>query len=323
MRSLSVLLGLALSACLLFPAEAPHVFTPAQKNYWFFQPVKKSPVPAVKNKAWVKTPIDAFILAKLEENKLQPNPRADKITLLRRATIDVTGLPPTQEEIQAFLSDKSPNAWEKVVDGLLASPAYGERWGRHWLDVARYADSNGFKADETRPNAWRYRDYVINAFNSDKPYDRFVKEQIAGDELYPGDPEALAAIGFNRNWIDETNAAALYIRRQETLDDMTTVTGVAFMGLTYGCARCHNHKFDPILQKDYYRLQAFFANTSFGDGPLPVKDPAQRKKHDEQQAIYDEKTKDIRAEMAKILEPLRTAQLANGSKTFEPEVQAA
>jgi hypothetical protein len=306
----------------LYAAESV-TFTAGQRNFWSLKPVAKSPVPSVRDKAWVKTPVDAFVLAKLEAKGIKPNPVADRITLLRRATIDMTGLPPSQEEIDRFVNDKSPNAWEKVVDRLLASPAYGERWARHWLDVARYADSNGFKADETRPNMWRYRDYVINAFNNDKPYDRFVKEQIAGDELYPGDPDALAAMGFNRNWIDETNAAALYPRRQETLDDMTTVTGVAFMGLTYGCARCHNHKFDPVLQKDYYRLQAFFANTSFGDGPLPVKDPALRKKHDEQQAIYDEKTKEIRAEMTKILEPLRTAQLASGSKTFEPEVQAA
>jgi len=158
---------------------------------------------------WSKNPIDAFILEKLTAEEIAPNPQADRLTLLRRATIDMTGLPPTQEEIQQFLSDKSANAWDKVVDRLLASPAYGERWGRHWLDVARYADSNGFKADETRPNMWRYRDYVIGAFNSDKPFDRFVREQIAGDELYPGNPEALVAMGFNRNWIDETNAAAL------------------------------------------------------------------------------------------------------------------
>jgi len=320
-RSVMILGGLAVAFALC--AAEQDQFTAAQRNFWSLQPVKKSPVPTVRDQAWVKTPIDAFVLAKLEESGLKPNPAADRITLLRRATIDMTGLPPTQEEIDQFVNDKSANAWDKVVDRLLASPAYGERWARHWLDVARYADSNGFKADETRPNIWRYRDYVINAFNNDKPYDRFVKEQVAGDELYPGDPEALAAMGFNRNWIDESNAAALYTRRQETLDDMTTVTGVAFMGMTYGCARCHNHKFDPILQKDYYRLQAFFANTSFGDGPLPDKDPALRKKHDEQQALYNEKTKDIRAEMAKILEPLRTARLVSGSKTFEQDVQAA
>jgi hypothetical protein len=209
------------------------------------------------------------------------------------------------------------------VDRLLASPAYGERWARHWLDVARYADSNGFKADETRPNIWRYRDYVIDAFNTDKPYDRFIREQIAGDELYPGDPDALVAMGFNRHWIDETNAAALFTRRQETLDDMTTATGEAFLGLTFGCARCHNHKFDPILQKDYYRLQAFFANTSFGDGPLPPKDPAVRQKYDAQKALWEEKTKDIRAEMNKILEPLRAAKLESGAHTFEEEVKTA
>jgi Protein of unknown function (DUF1553)/Protein of unknown function (DUF1549) len=322
MRSLSVLLGLALSACLLFPAEAPHVFTPAQKNYWFFQPVKKSPVPAVKNKAWVKTPIDAFILAKLEENKLQPNPRADKLTLLRRVTIDMTGLPPTQEEIQVFLSDNAPNAWEKVVDRLLASPAYGERWGRHWLDVARYADSNGFKADETRPNVWRYRDYVIKAFNDDKPYDRFVKEQIAGDELYPGNQEALIAMGFNRHWIDETNAPDLFERRHQTLDDMTTVTGVAFLGMTFGCAKCHDHKFDPILTKDYYRLQAFFANTAFGDGPLPLADPEAKRKYEEQYAAWDAKTKDIRAEMERIIAPAIEERKKRSAAVMTDEVQA-
>jgi hypothetical protein len=243
--------------------------------------------------------------------------------LLRRVTIDLTGLPPTQNEIQSFLADNSPDAYAKVVDKLLASPAYGERWGRHWLDIARYADSDGFKADATRPNIWRYRDYVIKAFNDDKPYDRFIREQIAGDELYPGDPDALTGMGFNRHWIDESNAAGLITRRQETLDDMTAVTGTAFLGLTFGCARCHDHKYDPILQKDYYRLQAFFANTSFGDGPLPLKDPAERRKWDEQKAVWDEKTKDIRAEMAQIVEPLRITKAKGGSNTFEDEVQEA
>jgi hypothetical protein len=315
-------LGLALSTPLLLPAEAPHVFTPAQKSYWAFQPIRKSQVPAVQNKAWVKTPIDAFILAKLQENRLEPNPSADKLTLLRRATIDMTGLPPTQEDIQTFLSDNSPNAWEKVVDRLLASPAYGQRWGRHWLDVARYADSNGFKADETRPNVWRYRDYVINAFNSDKPYDRFVKEQIAGDELYPGNQEALIAMGFNRHWIDETNAPDLFERRHQTLDDMTTVTGVAFLGMTFGCARCHDHKFDPILTKDYYRLQAFFANTAFGDGPLPLADPEAKRKYDEQYAAWDAKTKAIRGEMEQIMAPILESRRKRSATVMTDEVQA-
>jgi len=306
----------------LYSAET-HVFTDVQKSFWSLQPVKKPATPVVQGKQWVKNPIDAFVLAQLEEKQLQPNKPTDKVTLLRRVTIDLTGLPPTQSEIQAFLGDNSPNAFEKVVDRLLASPAYGERWGRHWLDVARYADSDGFKADGTRPNVWRYRDYVIKAFNDDKPYDRFVREQIAGDELYPSDPDALVAMGFNRHWIDESNAAGMITRRQETLDDMTAVTGTAFLGMTFGCARCHDHKYDPILQKDYYRLQAFFANTSFGDGPLPLKDPAERRKYDEQKALWEEKTKSIRAEMAEILEPLRISKAKGGSNTFEDEVQEA
>jgi len=326
MRTAAVLVG---TVCLLgaaiaglYAAEAVQ-FTPAQKSFWSLQPVTKPAVPVVKNQQWVRTPVDAFILKKLAEQNLQPNPPADKVTLLRRATVDMTGLQPTQEEIAQFLNDSSPDAWTKVVDRLLASPAYGERWGRHWLDVVRYADSNGYKADETRPNMWRYRDYVIQSFNNDKPYDRFVKEQIGGDELYPGNPDALIAMGYNRNWIDESNAASMFIRRQETLDDMTAVTGQAFLGLTYGCARCHNHKYDPILQKDYYRMQAFFANTVAGDGPIPLRDPAERQKYDQQKAIYDEKTKDIRAEMDKIIEPLRASKMDSGIKTFEDEVKTA
>src|SRR6266852_7176262 len=160
-------------------------FTPAQRQYWAFQPVKRTEPPAAKNARLAATPIDRFILAKLESKGLKPNPPADRVTLIRRLSFDLIGLPPTPEEVDAFLADRSPNAYEKVVDRLLASPHYGERWARHWLDLARFAESEGFKSDETRPNAWRYRDYVIKAFNENKPYDRFVKEQIAGDELWP------------------------------------------------------------------------------------------------------------------------------------------
>jgi len=322
MRRHYLFLALCLAASSISSAQT-RGFTDAQKSFWAFQPVKKPAVPAVNNKDWSKNPIDAFVLAKLEEKQLEPNKSADKLTLLRRATLDLTGVPPTDKEIDAFLSDNSPAAFEKVVDRLLASPAYGERWGRHWLDVARYADSDGFKADATRPNIWRYRDYVIQAFNDDKPYDRFIREQIAGDELFPGNHDAMVAMGFNRHWIDETNAAGLLTRRQETLDEITTVTGAAFLGLSVGCARCHDHKYDPIPQKDYYRLQAFFANTSYGDGPLPVKDPVERRKYDEQKAAWEEKTKAIRAEMAEVLEPLRKARIKGGISTFEDEVQEA
>src|SRR5688572_24530583 len=194
MRHVTIFLGLCLVATSAVYSAETVVFTDAQKNFWSLQPVKKPAVPAVRTKQWVNNPIDAFVLAKLEASQLEPNKPTDKITLLRRVTIDLTGLVPTPEEIQAFVSDNSSTAYEKVVDRLLASPAYGERWGRHWLDVARYADSNGYKADETRPDIWRYRDYVIQSFNEDKPYDRFVREQIAGDELYPGDHDALIAM---------------------------------------------------------------------------------------------------------------------------------
>ena len=163
------------------------------------------------------------------------------------------------------MSDQSPNAWEKVVDRLLASPHYGERWGRHWLDVARFAESQGFKADETRPDAWRYRDYVIKSFNSDKPFDRFIREQIAGDEIWPDNAEARIATAFSRHYPDEYNARNLMQRRQEILNEVTNVVGSAFLGLTVECAQCHNHKFDPISHKDYYSLQAFFANTAPDD----------------------------------------------------------
>ena len=323
MRQATFFLVLCLVATTAVYSAETHVFTDAQKSFWSLQPVKKPAAPAVKAKQWVSNPIDAFVLAKLEEKQLQPNPVADKATLLKRVTVDLAGLLPTPDEIQAFVSDNSPTAYEKVVDRLLASPAYGERWGRHWLDVARYADSNGYKADETRPDIWRYRDYVISAFNEDKPFDRFVKEQIAGDELYPGDPDALTAMGFNRHYIDETNAAGLVIRREETLAEITNATGTAFLGMTFACARCHDHKYDPILQSDYYRLQAFFANTAWGDGPIPLKDPVERKKYEEQYSQWDSKTRAIRDEMAVLLEPLRKSKAAGGVKTFEDDVQEA
>src|SRR5712692_10333077 len=197
-------------------------------KFWALQAVKR---PAVPHTA--ANPIDAFIQAKMQSDGLKPNPSADRITLLRRVTFDLAGLPPTPAEADAFVNDKSSNAFEKVVDRLLASPQYGERWARHWLDLARYAESEGFKSDETRPNAWRYRDYVVKSFNENKPYDRFVKEQIAGDELWPGNPEARVATAFNRHYPDESNARVLQQRRQEILDDITDTVAATFMGMTY------------------------------------------------------------------------------------------
>src|SRR4051812_12478929 len=237
-----------------------------------FRPPQRPAVPAVRDAAWVRNPVDAFVLAKLEAKGLTPNRPADKLRLLRRVTLDLTGLPPTAAEQEAFLADDSPDAYAKVVDRLLASPRYGERWAQHWLDLVRYAETDGFKADDLRPEAYRYRDYVIRALNADLPYDRFVKQQLAGDELEPNNLEAIIATGFNRLWPDEYNAANLEQRRQEILDDMTDTTGFVFLGLTIGCARCHDHKYDPTLQKDYFRLQAFFTGFRPRDDVPAVED---------------------------------------------------
>ena len=300
--------------------EKPKEFTAQQKRWWAFQPVARTEKPAVRQSAWVRNDIDAYVLAKLEEKGIAPSAPAGKLTLIRRASLVLTGLPPTPEQVQAFLADSSPKAFEKVVDDLLASPHYGERWARHWLDVARYADSEGFKADETRPNVWRYRDYVIRAFNADKPYNRFVQEQIAGDEMFPGDADALVATGFNRHFPDESNAANIMQRRQELLNDITDTVGSSLMGMTFGCARCHDHKFDPILQKDYYRLQAFFANTRIEDG-LQLDTDASRVEYATRQKVWEEKTAPIRAQIAALLKPAHEAHYKDRLSRFPEEIQ--
>jgi len=248
-------------------------FPETQKKHWAWKRVQRPALPKVHNAAWLRNPIDAFILSRFEAEELPPAPAATREQLLRRATFDLIGLPPTPEEIDAFLADKSPDAWEKVIDRLLGSPHYGERWGRHWLDVARFAESNGYEFDEVRPDAWRYRDYVIEAFNNDKPYDRFLKEQLAGDELYPDDLAGRVATAFNLLGPDMTDSADQPQRRQNTLNDMTDTSALAFLGLTLTCCRCHDHKFEPLPQSDYYRFQAFFAPALFKrDIPLGTKE---------------------------------------------------
>jgi mono/diheme cytochrome c family protein len=232
-------------------------------------PAASVAVPKVKNTAWVRNPIDNFVLAKLEAKGLAPAPPAAKTALLRRVYADLVGEPPSPEEADQFFRDTAPDAYEKLIDRLLADPRYGERWGRHWLDLARYSETHGFERDSTRPRAWRYRDYVIRSFNADKPYDRFLKEQLAGDELYPEDPDAIVATGFARlgPW-DELSADGKQ-RWQDYLNDATDTTGSVMLGMTVGCARCHDHKYDRITQADYYRLQAFFVGTKWTNTPLP------------------------------------------------------
>lgn len=248
-------------------------YSKAERNHWSFRPRSSPELPvfdAPADRAWAKTPIDAFILAKLKKEGLQPSPQASRATLARRAYLDVTGLPPTPVQISAFVHDRRPDAWARLVDKLLASPEYAERWAQHWLDVVRFAESDGFEYDTHRSNAWEYRDYVIRSIGQDKPYDQFIQEQLAGDEIDSTNHEMLVAASFNRLGPFRKNAGnqdAAYIRN-EVLTEMTNVVGSAFMGVTLGCARCHDHKFDPIRQKDYYRVQAFFSTTQHRDIPL-------------------------------------------------------
>ena len=242
---------------------APREISEADRQFWSFQPLKKVSPPKVRDTKWPRNDVDRFILAKLDEKKLAPNAPADRRTLLRRVYLDLIGLPPTPAEIEAFVNDKSPDAYAKVVDRLLASPHYGERWARHWLDVARFAESHGFEQDYDRPHAYHYRDFVIKALNADMPYDQFVKWQVAGDELAPGNPLALMATGFLGAGVFPTQLTEKEFEsaRYDELDDMAGTLGTAMLGLTIGCARCHDHKFDPIPVRDYYRLVSTFSTT--------------------------------------------------------------
>jgi len=231
-------------------------------DHWSFQPVQRPDVPGVKNAGWARNPIDTFILAARENKALSPSPEADRATLIRRMSLVMHGLPVSPQQIEAFENDTRPDAYERLVDRMLASPRYGERFARHWLDIARYADTNGFETNTPRPNAWRYRDYVIDSFNADKPYDRFVKEQIAGDAL-----GADVATGFlvagAYDQVKSPDINLTLMQREDELADMVNATSTGFLGITVACARCHDHKFDPILQKDYFALQAFLNSTSW------------------------------------------------------------
>lgn len=291
-------------------------FTEEEKRFWAFQPMARSVVPKVKHAAWVKTPIDAFILAKLEEKKLQPAPPATKLTLLRRATYDLTGLPPTEAEIRDFLADNTPQAFEKVVERLLNSPRYGEKWGRHWLDVARYADSTGNDEDHRYPHAWRYRDYVIEAFNRDLPYDQFVREQIAGDLVPAPDGQEVNRRGIIATGFLALGAKAIAQQDKKKMlydvyDEQVEVTSKAFLGLTLACARCHNHKFDPLLTKDYYAMTGIFASTRSFSKPMafvsesltkPLVTKAEYSRYQEDLQAHQAAEKKLRFELEEIID---------------------
>ena len=288
-------------------------------KFWSFQPVKRPALPEVARKDWIRTPIDNFVLAKLEANHLEPAPPASKTALLRRAYYDLTGLPPTPEDVERFLKDQSPDAYEKMVDQLLASPRYGERWARHWLDVVRFAETNSFERDGLKPNAWRFRDYVIEAFNKDKPYDQFVKEQIAGDESDHVTADGIIATGYYRLGIWDDEPADRDQARFDQYDDLVTTTGQAFLGLTVNCARCHDHKLDPIPQKDYYRFLSFFRGIRpYGSDDAILTEIAP---DDELKAVQDEakavtrRKEELRRQIGEIERPV-IAALPNGEQSL-------
>ncbi len=254
----------------------------AGPDWWSLQPIRRPAPPKVKDLSWAKNSIDPFILAGLQARGLAPAPEVDRRTYVRRVTVDLTGLLPAPEEVEAFVADRRPGAHERLVDRLLASPRYGERWGRHWLDVVRFAESDGYERNTLRRGAWPYRDYVVRAFNDDRPYARFVREQLAGDVVGKGDPLAQAATGFlvagPHDMVGNGTLEGRLQQRSDDLFDMVATTSTAFLGLTIGCARCHDHKFDPIAQKDFYRLQAVFAGVEHADRPIAVLSPDHRRR---------------------------------------------
>src|SRR5688572_14903457 len=294
--------------------------TDEDRKWWSFQPLRKSFwTGTAPDAGWVRNDIDRFIWQKLEAEGLKPSPEASRQTLIRRVSFDLTGLPPTPSEVAEFITDSSSDAYEKVVDRLLSSPRYGERWARHWLDLVRYADSDGYRIDDYRPHAWRYRDYVIAAFNNDKPYDQFVKEQLAGDELWPGKPEAMVATSFLRHWIYEYNNRDVKGQWNTILNDLTDTTGDLFLGLGIQCARCHDHKFDPILQKDYYRLQAFFAPIQWREN-VPAATAEEQAEYQRQLAIWEAATADVRRQIAEIEDPIRQSTMRTTRVKFTDDL---
>jgi len=282
-------------------------FTADKRDHWAYQPLAGAEPPDVEEVGWVRNPIDQFVLADLESVELPHSPEADRVALIRRVTFDLTGLPPTPKAVADFLGDARPDAYERLVDDLLQSPQYGVRWAQHWLDLAHYADTNGFELDSERPDAWRYRDWVVDAFNTDMPYDRFIALQIAGDELEKGDASALIATGFGRSGPREIVGGNVIpaVKRQNELTEITGTVGSVFLGLTIGCARCHDHKFDAIPATDYYRLQSFFAASQLVDKQIAPK--ADVEAFSAAEKAIAEKLAPIRKELSALEAPYRKA----------------
>lgn len=306
----------------LVPVREPDQpkITDQDRAFWSYQPLQAVTPPAGVAEGWARNDIDRFVWRKLAEEGLTPAPEAPREQLIRRVYFDVIGLPPTPEEVSSFVNDPSPQAYEQMVDRLLDSPRYGEHWARHWLDLVRYAESDGFKQDAYRPNAWRYRDYVIRSLNDDKPYDRFVIEQLAGDEVAPHDPDALTATGYLRNWIYEYNQRDVRTQWSNILNDITDVTGDVFLGMGMGCARCHDHKFDPILQRDYFRLQAFFSPLLPRDD-VPLATPDQLAAYQVKLTAWQQTTADIRRQIDELERPVYDSVARPAINKFPPDIR--
>jgi hypothetical protein len=285
-------------------------------SHWAFQPIGRPVPPHVRQSQWVRNPIDAFVLARLESQGIEPSAEADRATLLRRVYLDLLGLPPSPSELEAFLNDPRPDAYELVVERLLADPAYGERWGRHWLDLARYADSDGYEKDLPRPHAWRYRQWVIDALNADMPYDEFTLQQLAGDLIAGASSDCLAATGFHRNTL--TNREGGVDREEDRVKqtvDRTNTTGTVWLGLTMGCAQCHSHKYDPISQREYYGLYAFFNSLEERDIPAWLY-PWQEEQFRDQLAAWQRKETELR----EALQQYTAQELARRQAAWEDSV---
>src|SRR5882672_2960718 len=289
--------------------------TQLETKHWSFVAPVRSAIPTVKNARWVRSPTDAFVLARLEKEGVAPSPEADRHTLIRRLHLDLVGLPPAPEQVREFLNDKSPDAYERLVDSLLASPHFGERWARHWLDLARYADTSGYQIDRPRPFAWLYRDWVIDAVNDDLPFDQFTIEQLAGDLLPNAALSQKTAAGFHRLTLmnHEDGVDAEEFRCKAKVDRVST-TGTVWLGLTVGCAECHNHKYDPITQREFYQLYAFFNNSQEVEVPAPQADDAAR---------FEREKKAWEAEQVRLKELLAQLTKARDSRASDVKRQLA
>jgi hypothetical protein len=302
-------------------SQAASAVEDASAHWWAVKPVERPEVPLRAGDEWSQNPIDRFVDRALQKADLTPSPKADRRELIRRVYFDLIGLPPSADAVEQFANDTNPKAWSNLVEELLNSPHYGERWGQHWLDVTRWAESDGYRQDAFRPHAWPYRDYVVNSFNQDKRYDQFVREQLAGDEIAPDNPDVMIGTAYLRNGIYEYNQRNVEMHWELIVDELTSLTGEVFMGVGIGCAQCHDHKFDPIPQEDYYRLKAMLAPVSW-KFDVPLATPKQKREHERQLQVWLEATKDLREQIDAIVEPQIKARQHAALIMFPEAIQA-